>query len=128
MSCNGLKTGYYDTAQSFVEKGVKAFISWDGWVDKTDNDNGMSLFLDYIINGNHTVAQAVSKIPRYNSTLFGSCNLDYYPKNSDVGNYKIPDYRVNRSASSVINGTFALSTVVKRYKKPVFTSLRVIVG
>ncbi|MEM2995282.1 MAG: hypothetical protein QXI91_04620 [Candidatus Bathyarchaeia archaeon] len=93
MSCNGLKTGYTKTAEAFIEKGVKAFISWDGWIDKFDNDNGIALLLDYLINQNNTIAEAVRKIPEYFTDL-GKSRLDYYPHSSAVENYHIPNYKL----------------------------------
>ena len=67
MSCNGLKQDYYKTAETFEEKGVKVFISWDGWIDPSDNDHATDLLLDYLINKNDTVSEAVGKIPIFYS-------------------------------------------------------------
>ncbi|MEM2119294.1 MAG: hypothetical protein QW840_04140 [Candidatus Bathyarchaeia archaeon] len=98
MSCNGLKEGYTKTAQVFVEKGAKAFVSWTGWIGSADNDDAITMFLSYLIYGNNSISQAVSKIPMYNSTLFGSSRLSYYP--AEAADYHIPDYRQTRTGAS----------------------------
>jgi hypothetical protein len=97
MSCNGLKQEYYKTAETFEEKGVEVFISWDGWIDPSDNDNAVTLLLQYLINDNNTISNAVSKIPQY-SSAFGPSQLKHYPDTGDVRNYQIPDYRQSNTA------------------------------
>ena len=89
MSCNGLKQGYYKTAESFIEKGAKVIISWNDWIDKTDNDNAVSSLLDYLVTENNTISDAVSKIHPYDS-FYGRSTLKYYP--IEASNYRIPDY------------------------------------
>jgi hypothetical protein len=89
MSCNGLKQGY-KTAESFIEKGAKAFTSWDGWIDKTDNDNAISSMLDYLVTENNTISEAVSKIRTYVSPIYGPSTLRFYP--IETSDYRIPDY------------------------------------
>ena len=97
MSCNGLKQEYYKTAETFEEKGAKVFISWDGWIESSDNDNAITLLLQYLINENNTISNAVSKIPRY-SSAFGPSQLKHYPDTNDVRNYQIPDYKQSNTA------------------------------
>jgi hypothetical protein len=99
MSCNGLKQEYNATAEAFREKGIKAFISWDGWIDPSDNDHAIALLLGYLINQNNTVSQAVNKIPKFFDPFYGPSSLDYYPTNA--ADYIIPDYRQNTIESSV---------------------------
>ncbi|NWG10788.1 hypothetical protein HXY33_03430 [Candidatus Bathyarchaeota archaeon] len=98
MSCNGLKQGYYATAEAFEAKGVKVFISWNGWIDPQDNDEAIALLLDYLIDENNTISEAVNKIPEYNS-MYGSSKLKYDPTSS--ANYVIPDYRDSAVGSSM---------------------------
>jgi len=93
MSCNGLKQGYYKTAETFEEKGVKVFISWDGWILPSDSDNGITLLLQYLINENNTIYNAVHKIPTYSSPYGPPSRLLYHPSTNDVSNYQIPNYR-----------------------------------
>ena len=97
MSCNGLKQDYYKTAETFEEKGVKVFISWDGWILPSDSDNGITLLLQYLINDNNTISNAVSKIPQYSSP-YGLSQLKHYPDTNDVRNYRIPDYKQSNTA------------------------------
>ncbi len=96
MSCNGLKNEYYSTASAFTEKGVKAFVSWDGFVDPSDNDNGVSLFLHRLIDGNSTIQQAALSI-QYSSD-FGLTGLNWYPP--EAGSFRVPDYRSAHSAEA----------------------------
>lgn len=98
MSCNGLKQDYYKTAETFEEKGVKVFISWDEWIDPSDNDNAGTLLLKYLINDNNTISNAVSKIPQYSSPYGPPSQLKYYPDTNDVRNYRIPDYKQSNTA------------------------------
>ena len=111
MSCNGLKQGYEKTAESFAEKGAKVFISWDGWVDMSDNDNAISLLLEYLIGESDSIAQAVGKIPSYSSLLYGNCTLKYYP--AEAANYEIPNYRQSSVTGNVALG---MATISKRLK------------
>jgi len=99
MSCNGLKQGYTKTADTFVEKGAKAWISWNGWIDASDNDHAITLLLDYLIDKNNTISEAVHKIPSYFSTIYGPSKLDYYPR-PEVANYRIPNYKEANIASN----------------------------
>jgi len=90
MSCNGLNPDYLKTAQAFQNKGAKAVISWDNWISSFDNDGAADALLQYLINKNYTISEAVSQIPPL-SPEYGWAYLRYYP--SDVSNYYIPDYR-----------------------------------
>lgn len=98
MSCNGLKQEYYKTAETFEEKGVKVFISWDGWILPSDNDNAITLLLQYLINENNTIYDAVHKIPTYSSPYGPPSQLLYHPSTNDVSNYQIPDYKQSNTA------------------------------
>jgi hypothetical protein len=100
MSCNGLNTTFYKTAETFAEKGVKVFISWDGWIDPSYNDAANAQLLNYLINENDTVGEAVSKIPESPPSEFGKSKLQYYP-DPEVADYRIPDYRQNNVSSNV---------------------------
>ncbi len=114
MSCNGLKKGYYETAETFIDKGVKVFISWDGWIDPPDNDNAVTLLLQYLIDESETIDEAVNEIPPCYSS-FGPSKLDYYPKTSDVADYCIPNYRQNNIAS---NARFEATTILRKNFSP----------
>jgi len=107
MSCNGLKERYTKTAQAFIEKGVRAFISWDGWIDSASNDQAITLLLDYLIDKNNTISEAVHKIPSYFSELYGSSTLNYYP--DQASDYHIPDYKedgAGNQAGLIVMGIF----------------------
>lgn len=109
MSCNGLNPNYTKTAETFVNKGVKAFISWNGWIEKPDNDNAISLLLKYLIEDNRTIfkaVQAVNAIPSY-----GLSKLDYYPHSSEVENYHIPNYKKSVSSSMMFSSTIILRKI-----------------
>lgn len=92
MSCNGLKQGYTKTAETFVKKGAKAWISWNGWIDASDNDHAITLLLDYLISKNNTISEAVNEVPLYFSPFYGPSELDYHPR-PEVKDYRIPDYK-----------------------------------
>ncbi len=112
MSCNGLNQSYSKTAETFEEKGVKVFISWDGWIDPSDNDNAIARLLDYLINKNDTISEAVDKIDIIYSPEFGRSELKYHPDSDpEVANYCIPDYRQNNVSSNV--GFIVLAVIRK---------------
>jgi len=111
MSCNGLKKDYYKTAEAFIEKGAKVFISWDGWIDSPNNDHAITLLLDYLINKNNTISGAVNKIPSYFSTSYGTSTLDYYPRRPEAAGYRIPNYKEN---SILTNAEFTAKTIFSK--------------
>jgi hypothetical protein len=101
MSCNGLKKDYEKTAEAFIEKGAKMFISWDEWIEPADNDNATALLLQYLINENNTVSEAVGRLSAVTS-VWGISRMDYYPKNNpEVAGYRIPNYRQNVMAGGM---------------------------
>jgi len=105
MSCNGLKQGYTETAKALLDKGAKLLISWDGWVDSGDNDDAATHLLDYLINKNYTVNQAVQ-----NSTQGLLSTLHYYPETPGAADYRIPDYRRQNTTQSTATATFLKKT------------------
>jgi hypothetical protein len=112
MSCNGLKQDYLKTAQAFEAKGAKVVISWDNWVSPPDNDNGISLLLQYLIEGNDTVSAALGKIPQV-LFVYDWATLQYDPHSPQVGNYQIPDYRQNSGSKQ---GGLMILTFSVRFK------------
>ena len=101
MSCNGLKTDYYSTAEAFVAKGAKVIVSWDGWIEKPDNDQGITIFLQHLLGQNSTIEEAVTNTPTYYFS-FVPCTLKYSP-DPEMSDYHIPYYRqVNSSKAEFI--------------------------
>lgn len=118
MSCNGLDPNYIKTAQAFIAKGAKIFISWNSWIDSSGNDNSTAYLLRYLIDESNTISEAVNKIPTQLSE-WGPCKLDFYPRSDLEGEYHIPDYRQDRIVSntaSVSDGVSPsdVSSVLKR--------------
>jgi hypothetical protein len=97
-SCNGLKPEYYKTAEAFRAKGAKVFIGWTGWIENRENDYAIPVLLQYLIDQNNTIEEAVSKIPSY-FFITGPCELKYYPL--EVANYQIPYYNQGNVTSNV---------------------------
>jgi hypothetical protein len=119
MSCNGLKQGYTKTAETFVKKGAKAWISWNGWIGPSDNDHAITLLLDYLIDKNNTIIEAVHKTPSFFSTLYGPSVLDYYP-HPEVANYRIPNYKEVNIADNV--GSAVIAALLRTKSKSKRTS------
>jgi len=95
-----------------VEKGAKVFISWDGWVNESDNDGATTLLLQHLINENNTVREAINKIPQYIGE-WGPSKLDFYPKTvSEAAEYHIPDYR---GSTTGINVEAAAVTILEKH-------------
>lgn len=110
MTCNGLKDGYYSTADALLEKGAKVIISWDGWVTFSDNDAATLNLLRYLTVQNDTISDAVKRIPTYTSE-FGSTKLNYFPYDVSVESYHVPDYR---RTSSNLPLTLAVAPVKRK--------------
>jgi hypothetical protein len=98
MSCNGLRNGYYGTAQAFEDKGARVFISWDEWVDFENNDCATSLLLQYLITDNDTVSVATGRILPYPSESGATVKLRYNPENA--ADYRIPVYVQNGESAT----------------------------
>lgn len=91
MSCNGLKEGYTKTAEALEEKGARAIISWDGWIENPNNDNATAFLLNCLISENDTIQQAVGKIPQQPS-VFGPSQMRFFPATNETAQYRIPNY------------------------------------
>lgn len=103
MSCNGLETGYTQTAEAFEEKGARAIISWNNWIEASDNDGATSMLLNYLINENNTIQQAVSKIPQQQSPL-GPSQMQFFPTSNETANYHIPNYNEQTTINGALSG------------------------
>lgn len=99
MSCNGLLEGYTGTAKALQDKGAKAIISWDGWIENPNNDNATEHLLNYLINESDTIQQAVGKIPQQESAL-GPSRLQFFPGDIETAGYQIPNYNNKTVATS----------------------------
>ncbi|MEM3726078.1 MAG: hypothetical protein QXK98_04350 [Candidatus Bathyarchaeia archaeon] len=110
MSCNGLRQNYFKTAEAFIEKGVKVFISWNWWINSSQNDHAITLLLQYLIGENDTIAQAVGKV---NSHTNWGASLSYQPETTEIANYRIPDYR----KSNITSDAAFMATVFFRKDK-----------
>jgi hypothetical protein len=99
MSCNGLKEGYTKTAEALEGKGAKAIISWDGWIEDANNDGASASLLDYLINGNDTIQQAVKEIPQQQS-LHGPSQMQFFPTSNETADYRIPNYNEKATVSN----------------------------
>jgi len=110
MSCNGLKPEYGKTAEAFIQKGAKIFVSWDNWIESSDNDNAITLLLQHLIVQNKTIGEAVREAGGPYPSIYGPSELVYYPP-TDVANYRIPDYRKDNVA--VVTGFAGAAYYVK---------------
>jgi hypothetical protein len=82
MGCNGLK--FTDMAEAFIEKGAKAYMSWNASVSSEHTDEATTLLLKHLVSDNETISNAVSSTtrdvgpdPLYNS------QLTFYPQISN---------------------------------------------
>ncbi len=76
-------------AEALVNKGARVVIGWTKMVDLSDTDDSTLQLLNYLLGENpYTVRGAVdkvnSRVHSYNSTL------DFYPKDQETENYKVP--------------------------------------
>lgn len=98
MSCNGLKPEYGKTAETLIQKGAKILVSWDNWIESSENDNAITLLLQHLIVQNSTIGEAVSVARGPYPSIYGPSELIYYPR-TDAANYRIPDYRKDNGAA-----------------------------
>jgi len=82
MGCNGLT--YTSLASAFVEKGAKAYISWNASVSASHTDKTTACLLQHLIIGKQTIVKAVTETMKqvgpdtaYNSVLL------YYPHETE---------------------------------------------
>lgn len=114
MSCNGLKPEYGKTAEALIQKGAKILVSWDNWIESSDNDNAITLLLQHLIVQNSTIGEAVGEARGPYPSIYGPSELIYYPR-TDVANYRIPDYRKDNVAA--VTG-FAGAAYYVKIKEP----------
>jgi hypothetical protein len=103
MSCNGLESGYTKTAEALEGKGAKAIISWDNWIEASNNDGAAAQLLNYLINESNTIQQAVAKIPQQQSPL-GPSQMRFSPTSSETADYRIPNYNEKATVSNAWYG------------------------
>jgi hypothetical protein len=100
MACNGLNQKYVKTAEAFIGKSVKAFISWNNWIGSLENDRATISLLANLIMKNDSISEAVSKIPT-SYTLWGPSQLVYYPH--EAANCYIPNFKENNIESNMFS-------------------------
>lgn len=112
-SCNGLNKDYKKTAETFRAKGAKVFIGWTGWIENADSDQSVVLLLQYLLDQNKTIEEAVDRqIFKHFYLTGGPCDLDYYPH--EVGDYRVPYYDQGNVTSSI--GTMASASSKRKYE------------
>jgi hypothetical protein len=99
LSCNGLVyiAPEPEHAKALISKGVKTIISWNYWVNPVHNDNAGIILLQLLIEENRTIAQAVKEVPPDTSQEKIVSKMRYYPETSTVGNYRIPNYKTQKT-------------------------------
>ncbi|MGB9778503.1 MAG: hypothetical protein ACPLW8_03775 [Candidatus Bathyarchaeales archaeon] len=100
MGCWSLKSDYEEMAQAFIKKGAKAYIGWTDAVSMSHSDNSTVRFLQYLLEKNMTISDAIDKCNTFRDLVYYSAEFSYYP--SKVGNYKLSDF----TASAVLNISF----------------------
>lgn len=85
-SCLGLYTD--QLAEAFIQKGAKAFISWDEKVSLTHTDKACILLLQALLDEGMTVGEAVEKImTEVGPDQIYTSKLRFYPK--EAANLKL---------------------------------------
>jgi hypothetical protein len=89
MGCDGLK--YATTAQAFIEKGAKAYISWDAPVSSSHTDTATTNLLQHLLTERQTIEESISQTFKdvgYDPIYFSQ--LAYYP--SEAGEQTIENF------------------------------------
>jgi len=86
MGCEGLDNTLI--AEAFVEKGARAYVSWNGSVSSSHTDQAATQLLKHMVTEGQTISQAVENTAREvgPDKVYDSI-LKYYPLAS--GNYAI---------------------------------------
>jgi hypothetical protein len=88
MGCEGLKEN--TMAQAFVEKGAKAYISWNGSVSAYHTDNATVSLLRHLITENQTVEEAVRQtMNEVGPDPADRSILMFYPDNAGGGFFQV---------------------------------------
>lgn len=74
MGCDGLRS--HETAEAFLHKGARAFVSWSGPVSAAHTDAATERLLQHLLIGGLTIGEAITQTmaevgpdPSYHSTL-----------------------------------------------------------
>lgn len=88
--CEGLK--YNSTADAFIQRGAKVYISWTGLVSMAHTDHSTIHLLQSLLQQKRTIKNAVQKISP--DPTWPLSELDYYPNegDEDVGDDNIQDF------------------------------------
>jgi hypothetical protein len=100
MGCWSLKSDYEEMAKAFIKKGAKAYIGWTDAVSMWHSDNSTVRFLQYLLEKNMTINNAINKCNAFHDLVYYNAELSYYPP--EIGNYKFSDF----TASAVLNILF----------------------
>jgi hypothetical protein len=106
MGCDGLK--YNTMAEAFIQKGAKAFISWNGSVSVDHTDNATVALLRHLVTEHQTVEDAVAQTmsevgpdPADRSILLfypdGARNASFLPANTAIATPPVKATRKNIS-------------------------------
>jgi flagellar basal body-associated protein FliL len=78
MGCDGLT--YTDMAEAFIEKGAKAYISWNGSVSASHTDQTTTCLLKHLITQKETIKQSVENtMKEVGPDPASESVLGYYP-------------------------------------------------
>jgi len=108
MGCWSLATDYGEMAQAFIKKGAKLYIGWTDTLLMPYDDNSTIRFLQYFLERNMTVFQAVYECNRIHDPddpvfipgklyPFRLTELTYSP--AAVKNYRFPDFKAKSSSA-----------------------------
>lgn len=90
MGCDGLMTT--SMAKAFIEKGAKAYISWDSAIIGTRNDPAITYLLQHLITEKQTIRKAIADtMKEFPPTSIDYSFLRYYPL--EAGNQIIEDIK-----------------------------------
>ena len=92
MGCDGLK--YPSMAEAFVEKGARAYISWDGPVSASHTDQAIIQLLEHLITEKQAIKQAVNEtMKEVGPDPVDESILQYYPPEAE--NHVMPEPESN---------------------------------
>jgi len=78
MGCWSLKPGLEQMANSFIEKGAKAYIGWTGMVGYLHTDNETVKLMKKLLIDNETLGEAIDDLKLEPDPLYGS-TMELYP-------------------------------------------------
>lgn len=95
MGCDGLK--HTSMAEAFIDRGAKAYISWNGLVSAGHTDKATTYLVRQLVEEKKAIEKAVTEtMKEVGPDPTDESILLFYPETAEAGDYIIP-YNINKA-------------------------------